>query len=87
MGLVAKILCHRQRRMTDMEAGTGRFIHLPKDHDGMIQNASGLHFSIESFGFPIVLTNATKQTNALVLTHHVVDHFRLIDVIEATGNP
>jgi hypothetical protein len=43
MLVVAEILGHRQRRMSDAEPGARRLVHLAEDHHHVRQHAGFLH--------------------------------------------
>ncbi len=83
MLVVAKILGHRQRCMTDAKAGAGRLVHLAEYHHHILQHTRGFHVAIEFFAFATAFADAAKNADAFVLAHHVVNHlgeqYRLAD--------
>ena len=62
--------------MAHTVACTGRFVHLAKHHDRIIQHAGFAHFPIELLGFAASLTNATEQTDSGMFAHDVMDQLR-----------
>ena len=74
MLVVAKILGHRQRCVTDPKPAARRLVHLAEDHHHVGQHAGGFHFAVQLFAFPATLANAAKNTHAFLVPDHVVNH-------------
>src|ERR1035441_4024509 len=62
--------------MPDAEPRARRLIHLAEDHHHVRQHAGFLHRVVKLFAFTTPFANATENAYALVMTDHVVDHFR-----------
>ena len=73
--IVTKILGHRQRRMPHAKPRARRLVHLAEDHHHVRQHGGFLHRIVKLFAFTTPFANAAKNTYALVMTDHVVDHF------------
>ena len=73
--VVAEILGHRQRRMSDPISRPRWFVHLSEDHHGILQHVRLFHLAIEFLGLPAPLTDAAKQADAFMLTHDIVNQF------------
>jgi hypothetical protein len=74
VGIVAKVLGHRQGGVTDAEAGAGRLVHLPKDEDRILQDAGLLDVTVELLALARTLADAAENAHALVIGDHIVDH-------------
>ena len=73
--VVAEILGHRQRRMSDAEPAARRLVHLAEDHHHVRQHAGFLHLAVKLLAFATAFADAAEDADALVMPDHVVDHF------------
>ena len=81
-GFIAEILGHREGGEGDAKAGTGRFVHLAEDHDGLIDDVLAgfadfglLHFQPEVGAFAGSFTDAGEDGVAAVLLGDAGDEF------------
>src|SRR5580698_3239329 len=82
---VPKVFRHGERRVTYPKAGAGQLVHLPEDHHHVRQNARSLHFAIELLSFATALANAAEETDTVVMSDHVVNHFGEQDGLAHAG--
>ena len=75
MAVVAKVLGHRQRRMTHAEAAARWLVHLAEDHHHVRQHAGRGHVAVQLFTFATTLADAAEDADSFSIADHVVDHF------------
>ncbi len=76
MFIVAEILGHRQRRVAHAEPAARRLVHLAENHHHVRQHTGGFHLAVKFLAFATTFADAAKNTDALLMPDHVVDHFR-----------
>src|SRR5450759_5271170 len=75
MLVVAEILGHRQCSMAHAEPAARRLVHLAEDHHHVRQHAGFLHVTVKLLAFATPFANTAKNTYALLVSDHVMDHF------------
>src|ERR1035438_4250758 len=75
MLVVAEIFGHCQSSLANAEPAAWWLVHLPIDHHHIGQNAGFLHIAVKLFALTATFADPTKNTNALLVPDHVVDHF------------
>jgi hypothetical protein len=76
MFVVAEIFGHRQRGMAHAEPAARRLVHLAENHHHVRQHAGGFHLAVKFLAFAAAFADAAKNADALLMTDHVVNHFR-----------
>src|SRR3984957_3843586 len=82
---VPKVFRHGERRMSHPKAGTGQLVHLPEDHHHVRQYARRLHFAIELLALATTLADAAEETDTIVMSDHVMNHFGEQDGLSHAG--
>jgi hypothetical protein len=83
--IVAKILGHRERGVTHAEAAAGGLVHLAKDHRHVGQHPGCFHLAVKFLALAATFPDAAKDTHALVVADHVVNHLREQDGLPHSG--
>jgi hypothetical protein len=74
VAVVAEVLGHRQGRVPDPQAGAGLLVHLPEEHDGLVDHARLGQLAVELLRLAGALADAAEDRGAGVAPDHVVDH-------------
>src|SRR5271167_2293966 len=84
---VPKVFRHGERRMAHPEAGTGQLVHLPEDHHHVRQYARRRHLAVELLSLATTLADTAEETDTVVMSDHVVNHFGEQDGLSHAGTP
>src|ERR1700691_1359910 len=74
MLIVAEILRHGERRLTNPKAAARRLIHLTENHYHVLEHTRGFHVAIQILALATSLADAADNTDPLPASDHVVNH-------------